>query len=161
MTDTNSNQISGDTKVSRRAKWLDIALSAFIVATGLGWVADQFFVQAQRELLADRCLYSMSATANMSSERISEEVSDCAEFLGWGGGETFFKVLERLAFSGWVVIAVTIFLALAHKRLSTKRFGRTFGNWLDRKLESRRQPALPPPVVEVNSDTPEPNGGNQ
>ena len=161
MTDTNSEQTNRESRVSRRPKWLDIALSALILTTGLGWVADQFFVQAQRELLADRCLYSMSATANMSSERISEEVSDCAEFLGWGEGETFFKVLERLAFSGWVVVAVTIFLAFAHKRLSIKRFGRSFGQWLDQKLESRRQPALPPPVVEVDSDTPEPNAGNQ
>ena len=145
MNDNSSTATGPDTRSSRRAKRFDIALGVFVLLSGLGVVSGPFFERAQRELLADRCLYPMSTTDGMSAERISEEVSECADFLGWGGGETFFKVMERMPFAGWVVMVVTIFLALRHKRLLHRWSGTTFGQWLDKKIDARRRTTFPPP----------------
>lgn len=86
----------------------------------------------------------------MSSERIGQELEECAEFLGWGDLETTLKVLDRIQFWGWAILAVTIFLALRHKHLARKRFGKTLGQQIDEKLNSRRRQnqTLPPPTVE-------------
>lgn len=152
MSDTASKETEPSSRSIRRTRRFDVALSVFILLSGLGVVSGQFFEQAQRQLLADRCLYPMSSTDGMSSERISEEVTDCADYLGWGGAETFLKVLERLSFFGWVVIAVVILLTFGHKRLSQKRFGQTFGQWLDKKIESRDNTAtFPPPTSETGA----------
>lgn len=161
MSDTEGKEIETNSKSIRRARRLDAGLSIFILFSGLGVVSGQFFERAQRQLLADRCLYPLSSTDDMSSERISEEVTECADFLGWGGAETFLKVMERLSFLGWVVIAVVILLTFGHKRLSLKRFGTTFGRWLDAKIDSRSSAAtFPPPTSKTEAGSHEPKASD-
>jgi hypothetical protein len=132
--------------VTPRAKWLNRTFSALIFVVGL-WVTGPSFDHAERQLLADRCLWPMSTTDNMPSEQISEELQECADLLGWGLGETVVKLLDRLPFFGWVVIFATFFLALGHRRLSTKWYGSTMGGWLDKRIDDHYRHDFPPPTI--------------
>ena len=128
-----------DQPTARRIRRFNIGISAAIFLAGLGLASPLgLWDQATRKVLADRCLYPLGTTDGMSSDRLDELLSECANWLKWGPLETFTKILDQLTTGAWFYFAIVLALAIAHTRIARTRGVRTLGERLADRVKKNQ-----------------------
>lgn len=146
-----SNTSASSSAIDRKKSIvIDIVIGLVVGLFGLGTLSGfGVYDTASRQVLADKCMYSMRDSAGLDRDALNRALEECREFRGMSIVDAMGELLGQMPSAnplGTVVVVAFTGAVIFHRVIGRRKFGRSIGELiLLRRIPPQRP--LPPPTA--------------